>query len=278
MHWTCRIICHLCILVSFCACALPVWAQENSTQDEKKAQAQSYYNQAITLFGQGRHREAVIAFDKAIQLNPVPVYYCNKAIAQLKLNQLGDAIKSTTTCRDTFKGDQQELAKIDARLKAFKTVADHTRANSRLTAQSIALKSKVKKTVITPPAKPIVDDSWNASDWGYISIAIGGALLASALTLDWLSADAVDTLKTQSKSGNKQDYDEARATIEQRQPLFWGLTIGGSLLSALGVGLITYHYLGQDTDPQATPSNQNKTVIAPIVGPDQLGVQWQWQF
>ena len=278
MRWTSRLICHLCILVSICLCASPALAQEEKTQEAKEAQAQSYYNQAITLFGQGRHREAVVAFDKAIQINPVPVYYCNKAIAQLKLNQLGDAIKSTTTCRDTFKGDKQELAKIDARLKAFQAVAEHTRANGRLTAQSIALKSKVKKTVIVPPAKPIVDDSWNASDWGYISVALGGALLASALTLDWLSADAVDTLKTQSQGGNKQDYDDARATIEQRKPLFWGLTIGGSLLSALGVGLITYHYLGQDTEPQATPSAQGKTIIAPVVGPDQLGLQWQWQF
>lgn len=245
------------------------FAQDEPVEDPA-ATADKHYQQAMLLFNQGRYNEAVKHFNDAIELAPDPIYYCNRAVAHVKLDELNRAIESMTICRDTI-GDPNEAALIDAQLNALRVFQEQLRPSARQVATSI-------NTSNSPPIKPPViikkDEGWGLSDFGIISLAIGGALAASAITLDVLSAEDVETLKKEHQSGDKRRYDEAKASIEQRQPLWIGLSAAGATFALLGVSLIIIDLSTDDDAPeQAAP-----ITLSPAVSPDGFGAQLHWRF
>lgn len=247
-----------------------VRAQEPSA--EPSVLADRHYQQAMLMFNQGRYREAVKHFNDAIELAPDPIFYCNRAIALIKLDELDEAIKSMITCRDTIGEDPQEVAQIDAQLQALTIFAKQLRPHAQTLARDIAAGPVIKKVEPTPAP---VDDGWSASDFGYISLALGGACFASAITLDLLSAQDVETLKKEQRGGDKARYDEARSSIEQRQPLWIGLSAAGTGLALLGVTLIIVD-LASDDEP-AQPAQPSIT-LSPAIGPRQVGAALSFEF
>lgn len=226
--------------------------------------AEGHYQSAVRLLGEGRYRESLQEFDAAIAITPNPIFYCNRAVALIQLKELDAALDSLQTCRDTFEGDDQALAQIDAQLKALSLLVREVRPNATKNAITIATLPRATNT----PAK----GGWSAADTGYIGLGIGAALLGSAATLDLLSADLVTDFKDASTGTDRARYDAARADLAQRQRIFWGLTIGGSVLAATGAGLILYHFLSDDGE-EATSAT-----VLPMITPGGAGVVLDWRF
>jgi tetratricopeptide (TPR) repeat protein len=228
--------------------------------------AEDHYQSAARLFGEGRYREALEEFDAAIAIAPEPIFYCNRAVVLIKLQELDAALASMKTCRDTFRGEERELAQIDAQLQALTIFVRNLQRHATSTATTIATRPR---DAGRPKPK---QSSWSAADTGYIGLGVGAALLGSAATLDLLSADLVEDYKAASTGSDPDRYQQTRDDLSQRQRIFWGLTIGGSILAATGAGLVIYHFLSDDEEdaPRAT--------ISPMISPDGAGVVFDLRF
>ncbi|MBA2663704.1 MAG: tetratricopeptide repeat protein [Bradymonadaceae bacterium] len=259
-----------CSLLVVAVALLLLASAANAQQGDPHAPleyAESHYQLAVRFFGEGRYREAVAEFDRAIALSPEPIFYCNRAVVLLQLKEADEALKSLQTCRDTFVGDNEELRQIDAQTGAIAVFVGHLRPNAMRLGAAIA--DRALALPVEPPASR--DAQWGASDYGYLSLATGAALLASAATLDWLSADLREEFLLQSNGGantSSERHAQLEEQIHDRQRVFLGLTIGGAVFSALGIGLVGYHFLaGEPLEPAASLS------LTPVFG---IGLM-QWR-
>lgn len=236
-------------------------------QPDPAQQAEDHYQSAAKLFGEGRYREALEEFDAAIAIAPEAIFFCNRAVVLIKLQELDAALDSMRTCRDTFSGDPRELAQIDAQLNALTLYVRHLQRNATATATTIATRPK---NVGAASPKP----GWGASDTGYLVLGVGAALLGSAATLDLLSADLVQDYKDASTGSDPARHAQLRQDLSQRQRVFWGLTIGGSILAATGVGIVLYSFISEEDAPQPT----SRAIILPTISPDGAGVMFDLRF
>lgn len=226
--------------------------------------AQGFYAQAISLYSKARYQEAIDAFDKAIEADPLPLYHCNKSTAQVKLGAFEDAVQSMTICRDTFEGSQEEIAKIDARLKGMSAVVSQVTLAARASAQDVVRAKRAPATVVAP--LPVAQDTWGAQEYGLISMGIGGALLTGALVLDQLSAGEVDRFNS---PDDEEEFDDAKQELQRRRSIFIGLAGAGTAFTLAGIGLFTYSSLSSDA-PVALPSVS--------VSPQHVHMQWTLNF
>lgn len=245
--------------------------------------ANKHYAMAVQLYSQGRYRESTQEFDKAIALQPLPAFYCNRALPLLKLDEHKRAVESLRACRDTFDGADADRAKIDAQLLGVEAAALRVQAQARSQAQRIALGPATK---VTPDPNPIKRPPPSPSKVPYVFIALGGASLASGLTLDLLSSDLRDDFERESQGGagtSPQRYESLRQDLKGRRTVFYALSGAGVLLTTVGVILLATG--GEDAPPakdkppagkpEATPAPATKpaAMIAPALGPGQAGVQ-----
>lgn len=217
----------------FAAMSPAIASAQQDPHDPRNA-AEAHYQAAVRLFGEGRYREALDEFDVAIELSPEPVFYCNRAVVLIKLEESLEALQSLETCRDTFAGDPVELAQIDAQASGVGAFVRHVGPSATRVAQRVA-----SEGVSVAPR----DDGWGLSDVGYLSLGAGAAVLASAATLDLLSEDLRADFEAEAsgEAGTSYvRYRELRDEFETRQAIFAWLTIGGLALAITGVSLVTY--------------------------------------
>lgn len=223
----------------------------------ERVEAEQHYQTAVVLLSEGRYLEALSEFDAAIALSPQAVFYCNRALVLVKLDETAEAVKSLRSCRDMFEGDESELAQIDAQYLGLVAYDDIVRPHALTVARDIA----------TGPVPVAGQDApWNISDVGLITMGVGAALLASAATVDLMSAQLKDDFIAQSEGGagtSEERYDALKSDLEFRQNLFWGLGGAGALLLVAGGGMVAYHFAIDDSSVTMRPS----------LGSDGFGVQ-----
>ena len=203
-----------------------------------REQAERHYQRAVAHFNGGRYREALDEFDKSLALFPDPLTHCNRGYTLIKLTELDAALRSMKTCRDTFEGPAAEKHHIDAQVQALRLVTRNLRPGALIVAQDIAAGPPTGVGIgEVGPGGGGADEGWGLSDFGYISLGVGGALLASAWTLDWLSGDLVEEYQ-QGQHLDQDDYQQQRDEIAGRQQIFWTLAISGSALAAAGLTLL----------------------------------------
>lgn len=244
-----RILCLSVIL----SCFVPtrVWAQQDA--------AELRYQAAVRLFGEGRYRESLAEFDAAIALDPQSVFFCNKALVELKLQETGQAVASLRECRQRFEGDDAELALIDAQLLGVTTFHDVVRIRAMTVARDIAAGPVALNPVDGEP------NTWDMGDTGFVFLGVSAALIASAITVDILSEDLKSDFLRESDGGpgtSLARYEELRDDLKFRQTIFYGLGIGGAASAAAGVVLLILHY--SDSEEQAW---------TPVLGPGQVGIR-----
>lgn len=250
----------LCALLLMCF----IGTSSNAYAQDNASRGQSFYSQAISLYSKSRYKEAVKAFDQAIEADPLPLYYCNKAVALTKLKEFGKAVETITICRDNFKGPPEELAKIDARLKGLRAVTINLSTSAQASAQNIDARVR-RDATIKPPPFP-AQDSWGAQDYGLVSMGLGGALLTGALVLDMASKSTVEDFEN---APNKAEFDEKKEDLTLRRNIFYALGGAGTLFTLTGIGLFAYGNLSE-TSAQALPNVS--------VSPQSVHVQWTLMF
>jgi len=243
-----------------------------AAQDDNATKASGHYDLAVQLLGQGRYREARDEFTRAIEAAPEPVFFCNRAIASLKLDELNAAVRDLTQCRDTLDAAPEELAQIDAQLGAIQTIAAVVRPSATQTAREIAAGPITKKDdPVEDPNNGVSDPSKTSrgalGTVGYTGVAVGVALIASAVTMDVLSGDLVADFQTEAAGGpntSQAQYDALRARVQRRQRIFWTLSATGAALSAVSIGVIV---LDATRTSEGETQDATKTTLELRVGP-----------
>lgn len=227
-------------------CALPSKAGAQSDPHADGSSAEAHYQTAVRLFGEGRYREALDEFDAAIEQSPESIFFCNRAIVLIQLTEVDEALHSLETCQNTFTGARSELAAIDAQRLAVERVVRSIRPAAFGTISSI------NAPVLDPIAPE--GDGWTRASTGYVLLAAGGALLASAATLDLLSGDVRRNLEAEAqgpRGSNEEDYVAAREAYVGRQRIWLGLAGAGAVASVIGASLVVTHFLFTPEAPVA---------------------------
>lgn len=249
------------LVVSLMLCGTPsAFAQDPHSP---RQEAEAHYQTAVRLFGEGRYREALDEFDAAIAVEPESIFYCNRAVVLIQLGEASEALDSLQVCQDTFAGGEAERADIDAQRKAVETLVRHIRPSSLETVSAIN----------APKLRPEDDGSgWNRASSGYLLLGAGGALLASAVTLDVLSADLKRQYVDESfgpRGSTEESYEELRRRYVTRQRIWVGLTAAGGVFTLSGLALLAFHYLGRSPE-------ESLQVTGVVAGRPGIGVRWRW--
>ena len=234
-------------------------ASDEHTEDEKaepsveqRRAADRRYEIAVRLFGEGRYREAIDEFSRAIELSGEPVFYCNRGVAFIKVNEWDAALEDLHTCRSTFQGSPAELAQIDAQYRGLQAFVRGVRPRAIEVARDIAT-GQIEPTVVKVSEK---ESPWNVELLGHLSLGTGSVLLTTALTLDYLSADLREDFVEQSQGGlgtSEQRYRDLRDELETRQQVFTGLLISGAALAVTGISVLTYTWFIADEPSDQAP-------------------------
>ncbi len=209
---------------------VPILAFGQDAEQDNSEKAGTFYQNAVQLYGEARYRESIDAFGQAIKLDPQSVYFCNRAVVLLEIGEVSKSLKDFESCETSFEGEDEELASINTQRLGLKS--------------GIGLDGKAKlisnrilsDNLYVPPEK-----GWSMTSWGLLSLGVGAGLIGSAVTIDFLSADLVESFVTESEGRKGTDlerYNELKNDVETRQILFYGLSIGGAVVSALGLTLI----------------------------------------
>lgn len=210
---------------------------------ESESAANVHYQTAVRLFGEGRYREALGEFNEAIAIRDEPVFHCNRALVLLKLSETEEAVHSLERCRDGFEGDEREFASIDAQLQGVSTFQYVLRSSAITVAQDIA------SGPIVGPTPRRSQSGWDLADFGYLTAGVGGALLASALTLDLTSATLRDEFEAESRGGigtSSRRHEDLRGQLKTRQTAFLVLGISGAVVTLTGISMIIAYYVSDD--------------------------------
>jgi tetratricopeptide (TPR) repeat protein len=241
------------------------------TQDDVGQSADRHYGEAVRLFGQGRYHEAIDEFDRAIELGGEPIFFCNRGVALIKLNEWESALSDLRTCRQTFDGEADELAQIDAQHRGLRAFVRGVRPRAVEVARDIAAGDISPRVVqVNEPQSP-----WNLELAGHLSLGSGAVLLTAALMLDYLSSDLREDFITESKGGpgtSEQRYRELRDDISTRRKVLAGLGISGAVLATTGVSILTYSWFFADD------AEQEPTAGSMSVAPFEDGASLQLQF
>ncbi len=240
MHWFAAVFATLAMMVCFTSSA-----SAQSDPHSPKADAEAHYQTAVRLFGEGRYRESLDEFDAAIELSPESIFFCNRAIVLIQLTEIESALESLEVCQNTFEGSEAELAEIDAQRAAVESVVRVVRPRSLTTISDMSAPAEV---IVTADA-----DGWTRASTGYVFLAAGGALLASAGTLDLLSADVRTDLEEEASApagSTDESYAAARQAYVNRQRIWLGLVGGGGVFALTGAALVLSHFLADDGEEE----------------------------
>ena len=227
------------LLVALAAVA-PTNVAAQTDPHASKIDAEARYQTAVRLFGEGRYREALDEFDAAIALTPESIFFCNRAIVLIQLTEVEAALESLETCQSTFTGEPGELAAIDAQRSAVDLVVRVVRPGTLDTVSAMTT-----PVVIQDPTGA----GWTRASTGYVLLAAGGALLASAATFDILSSSVRDTLDDMIANPRTVTEEQFRAQLNEyksRQRIWLLLTGGGALATLTGATLVVTHWLADD--------------------------------
>lgn len=243
--------------------ALPAAAQQGGGDPHDAAQnAEVHYQIAMRLFNEGRYRESVDEFDRALALLDDPIFWCNRAVPLVKLAELEQAGESLRRCRDGFAPQSEDYAQVDAQLRGLTLVSREVEPQARGVAQLAG-----RRPLELAPVAPAVDQEGagrRVAGWALAGAGVG--LLASAWVIDLRSAPVVGELAEASAQGaSRERYDALRSDVAYRQRVFWSLAGVGAAATLAGGGLLTWDLLEDDGQP-ATLS------LTPQLQPGLIGV------
>lgn len=209
----------VCVLLSLALWPMAGLAQEEPT--DPVALSESYYQQAIQLLNEGRYQEALENLDKALELNPEPIFHCNRGALLLRLEETQEALSSMERCLETIElDDPQDKAVLDAEVNALRLAVRHLGPRSRVMAQQIATRPEGSTRGVQVAA-------WTTG-------ALGGATLLGALTLELLTQPLIEDYREVAGEGqDRSRYDSLRGDIEDRKLLIGALLVSGTALVAV---------------------------------------------
>jgi tetratricopeptide (TPR) repeat protein len=219
-----------------CLALWPLAAQAQDEPVDPVMLSESYYQQAVQLLNEGRYQEALGNLDKAIELNPEPIFYCNRGAVLLRLEQTEEALGSMERCLESVEiADPADKAVLDAEVNALRLAVRRLKPQSRDLAQQIATRPEEEVSGVSVAA-------WTTG-------ALGGASLLGVLTLELLTQPLVDEYRDVASGGqDRARYDTLRSDIEDRKLLMGALLVSGSVLTLVS-GVLLWLDMEEEAEP-----------------------------
>jgi tetratricopeptide (TPR) repeat protein len=237
------------VLAALAVVAVLAFCGEARAQGSDASKAEAYYVQALQLFNEGRYQDSLEHFNRAIDLNANPIYYCNRAAVELKLKESRAALDSLRLCRDHFdSGDRSEMVEIDAEIKALEVFVDGVDHTSRSVAASIA-------------GGLYGDDGPGGSGdndgllllGAWTTAGVAALSLSAALVLDLMTQPVIEDFEKEAESGrDRSRYDELRSTINSRKLIISSLATVGAVTLVTSGALFWLH-----SEEEVAPSPVN---------------------
>ena len=216
------------------------FGEEGGGEEEVAAmlKAEEHYRMAVQLYGQGRYRESVEEFDRALELYEDPLVHCNRAVPLLRLGELREARESLEVCRDSYEEESEDHRTIDAQVQGLKIIIEEVMPRSVEVARDIAAGPRAVGEQVVPVSDPRLGGVGGA---GIVLMAAGATTGVMALVVDVRSSELVEEFQRQSRGGEGTSagrHEELRQELEGRQTLFYGLSAAAVGLGVVGSGLL----------------------------------------
>ena len=229
-----------------------------SAQVSADETAQSHYLHALELFNQGQYVDALERLNRAIELRPEPVDFCNRAAVLLQLGNTRDALESMKVCREGFvDAEPEEFAQVDAEYRALALVVKHIAPATRAVASVIAFERDRPASVpreLGPATEEPAMTGMEVAAWS--TGAVGALSLAGALVVDVVTLPLIDEYREVAREGRERSsYTALKRAIDQRQILIGSLLIGGVVSVVTSAVLFSL-----DGAPAEDPSAQGVSI------------------
>ena len=250
------------------------------TEPEKEL-AQKRYKVGEQLYDIGQYEKALVEFEEAYRLYPLPAMLYNIARSHEVLGNLDKAISNYKLFLEklpdsphspTVKG---RVKSLEARLARRKKAEQDKAAAAKETPKPLPpAKPEVKEEKPAPVVAPVVEPATNDTErtwrWtaGLTGIGVGGAALVTGIAFGALAAGkSSDYEDLRDSEGLHDDLKKLRDTGEQYETIGTALMIGGGVIAAAGGALLIWELMGSEEDTASA-----NAMFTPVVTRDGAGI------
>lgn len=244
-----------------------VWAQE-----DPKAKALGYYEQAVAAYQKGDYATAASLLERAFAIDPDRdlIYKYNRILALEKLGEFQKALDELDPYLEPMLSDPNgrfnDARELQQRLKA---------KNDEANLKKDPIKDPIKDPV-KDPVKPTVEPS--PPVLGYTLIGVGGALLAGGL----LFGSGVLLGDAPANTAPQTEIDDYNSTLGTHKTIALVGLVGGLLVAGGGVALVLTHEdeAAATSEGGASAARTAPTTlrVTPAVGADGVGALLRLDF
>lgn len=235
--------------VLICLGSSSALAQTSEGAEEAESrleEAEHHYQLGAQLFGQGRYREALEAFDRSLTAFDDPLVHCNRAAALLRIDEVRGARDALIICRDSYENGSEDFQFIDAQVHGLTIYVEYVRPRSIEVARDIAMGPPERREPLEEPflaaeLEPRLS-GLGGSGIVLLSVAVAGGV--GAFVFDLRSAALVEAYRRESLGGpgtSRERYQSLREELEERQAVFQVIS-----LASIGFGVLGATMLGVD--------------------------------
>ena len=231
--------------------------------------ARKHYELGETLYQTSSYPEALVEFEKAYKLEPLPELLFNIARCHEVLANLDLAIQKYEEYLQN-KPDADNRALVEARLKNLRkrqTTAPMP-APVKPTSTSVGAGPAPARSAPKPEQPPPRErrDSWKRIA-GWVGVGLGVAGLGAGVALGAMAgskdAEFDEAFGKNKPYGELLEIDDAG---RQYNTAAIASMVTGGALAAAGVGLLLWYYLGGERAGEGTAS------VTPLLSPEHLGL------
>ena len=225
--------------------AAPLAAQPEASSPTSAAQD---YARAVQLYNEGRNREALDAFDQAIEKGDEPVYVCNRAVVLMALEEYDRAIGDLEACRDTYDMSLERRATIDAQLQALSVFERVIKRQARELTARLAAPPGEPPQPNSPALDPLPEPAPSASPsasplrvTSRVTLGLGAGALLGLGAVEFIRAEEVSRYREACVEPSSltperlQRCERDQEALRASQRLARGLLVTGAAFGAVGL-------------------------------------------
>lgn len=265
--------------------------------EPEKALAQKRHKVGLQLYDISQFEKALVEFEEAYRLYPLPKMLHNIAMTHEALGNLDKAISNYRLFLEKLPESpnapvvKTRINSLEDRLARKKKAAKEKATAAKAREKPAPLppakpEVKAEKPVPPPPVKPEMKEKKpapvevpaeltapadTAHTWrwtaGLAGVGVGGAALVAGIAFSALAAGKNSEYEEQrDTTGTYADLKDLRGSGEQYQTVGIALMVAGGVIAAAGGGLLIWELMGDEED-----TNSASAMFMPVVTQDGAG-------
>ena len=234
--------------------------------EPEKELTKKRYKVGEQLYDIGQYEKALVAFDEAYKLYPLPAMLYNIARAHEVLGNLEKAINNYKHFVQKLP-DSPHAPTVRTRVKSLEARLAKKNVGQE---KAAAARTKEKPAPLAVPVEePAPADSEHTWRWtgGRAGVGVGGAALVAGIAFGALAMGKSSDYEELLDSGAlHDDLKEIRDTGEQYETAGIALMVSGGVIAAAGGALLIWELLGSEEDNASTSA-----MFTPVVTRDGAG-------